>query len=306
MFQKCVKLFLVFLAPVILCNGCLSFFTYHSIPKGEIDDTVRLGPPSSYKIESFNHESRRGEKYMMVYLDAESFWSTISLGLSTTESRGDQYLDYQKAAEMGSSGARVFPPPIYEQDSVHVLGGSGLLVNLSNVRWTCPALAQAAHEKHLFINARDATVSGTLRGVEFQESEGRAYLRVRSNDTKLLHLDCSRWAPPNGLAYFTRDSEPSQTLSDQWQSVSAREFDPKSHFIVILENGPAYVYELQDLPGYHGPRLLFIYSNVRRRVRFYDRTTALWLPLTLAVDIVTAPISIPLLFIALAGLERGH
>ncbi|MBL8019831.1 MAG: hypothetical protein JNM27_09215 [Leptospirales bacterium] len=292
-----------------LNSNCLTFVTYYSIPRGtQIYERVTLGTPHSYQIDQLKYKLKQG-KYMTIYLDGDNTWSHLQwLALSTNDSAGpDSPIESNDLKEVKPGTPLRFAAPVHIQTGVHFLSSDGLLGDFSNVRWHCKDFATKAREGLLSFNADMANAGDSADSVALQERDGRLFVRVSGHQPRIFETTCPGEPPGSwavNLRATTADSVRDLNEGD-WRMVPSRKFAREDHLIIFTKPGTGYVLHLPDLASYNGPRIVVVDSLVRRDVRFYDKKIALLLPFALAVDIVTAPISIPLLYWAHV-LWRGH
>lgn len=119
----------------LLCNGCLTFVTYYSVPSEQIPTQIHLGPPESYEVLQYGDRSilRIGHR-------ATTWWGAFRV-YST-----DSPAEYSAVRESSAEFSRTFQ--IYHvQQAPYLVSQAGFIADLSRLGGTQRAARLSASRK---------------------------------------------------------------------------------------------------------------------------------------------------------------
>jgi hypothetical protein len=272
----------------------LRHITYYSVPEEQIPTKIQLGPPKTYEVQEYGDGS-----ILRIGHAATTWWGAFRV--YTTDSPAE----YSAVRETSAEFRRSFQVA-HVQQAPYVVSQSGSIADLSSVKWICPVWEERKQQLG-FLLAETGPPNPERPSVAFRYAGTGIEFRVqRSRDTQFYRCDCSNTASVFRLSPSTTSSAASKASDTGWQPLQINHF-PKS-FILVVDRGPAYVATPNadfKLWPTRWPVLL-VPQQAYRDVRFFDKGLLLLLPFTAAIDIVTAPISIPLLLMSLEGMRRMH
>jgi hypothetical protein len=105
----------------LLCNGCLTFVTYYSVPSEQIPTQIHLGPPESYEVQHYGDRS-----ILRIGHLATTWWGAFRV-YST-----DSPAEYSAVRESSAEFSRTFQ--IYHvQQAPYLVSQSGFVADLSSI-----------------------------------------------------------------------------------------------------------------------------------------------------------------------------